>query len=64
MEAGRGLPEWGWRRAFLPRLDAEEAAEAVRLHKQGVSLQTVARAMRVSRRHVTQAVRAAHIRVH
>ncbi|WP_368731813.1 hypothetical protein [Bifidobacterium tibiigranuli] len=29
-----------------------------------MSLQTVARAMRVSRRHVTQAVRAAHIRVH
>ena len=39
-----------------PGLGADEAAEAVRLHEQGLSLRTIARVMGVGRRSVTQAV--------
>jgi plasmid maintenance system antidote protein VapI len=42
-----------------PGLDADESAEATRLHEQGLSLRAIARAMGVARRHVTQAVRRA-----
>lgn len=44
----------------VPGLGAEEAAEAVRLHEQGLSLRAIARAMGVGRRHVTQAVRSTY----
>ena len=40
-----------------PGLGADEAAEAVRLHEQGVLLRAIARAVGVGRRLVTQAVR-------
>jgi DNA invertase Pin-like site-specific DNA recombinase len=42
-----------------PGLGAEEAAEAVRLHEQGLSLRAIAKAMGVGRKPVTQAVRTA-----
>lgn len=42
-----------------PGLGAKEAAEAVRFHEQGLSLRTIARGMKVGRRHVTQAVQGA-----
>jgi DNA invertase Pin-like site-specific DNA recombinase len=40
-----------------PGLGAEEAAEAVRLHEQGLSLRATAKTLGVGRRLVTQAVR-------
>jgi predicted DNA-binding protein (UPF0251 family) len=43
-----------------PGLDDDEAAEAMRLHEQGLSLRAIARSMGVGRRHVTQAVRRAN----
>jgi transposase-like protein len=42
----------------VPGLGAEETAEAVRLHEQGLSLRAIARTMGINRRHVAQAVRA------
>ncbi|MCI1636766.1 MAG: helix-turn-helix domain-containing protein [Bifidobacterium crudilactis] len=39
-----------------PGLGAEESAEVVRLHEQGLSLRAIARVMGLSRKHVTQAV--------
>ena len=48
-----------WLRSLVrrvPGLGAEEAAEAVRLHEQGLSLRAIAKVMGISRRHVTQAV--------
>ncbi|MFT8394714.1 helix-turn-helix domain-containing protein [Propionibacterium sp.] len=47
----------------VPGLGAEEAAEAVQLHEQGLSLRAIARIMGVGRRHVTQAVHGARTRV-
>lgn len=42
-----------------PGLSAEESAEVVRLHEQGLSLRAIARVMGVGRKHVTQAVHGA-----
>lgn len=42
-----------------PGLGTDEAAEAVRLHEQGLSLRAIARVMGVGRRPVTQAVHGA-----
>lgn len=46
-----------------PGLGAEEEAEVVQLHEQGLSLRAIARAMGVDRRHVTQTVHGAGPRV-
>lgn len=43
----------------VPGLGAEEAAEAVRLHEQGLSLRAIARTMGVGRKPVMQAVEGA-----
>jgi plasmid maintenance system antidote protein VapI len=44
----------------IPGLDAEESAEAIRLHEQGLSLRAIARSMGVGRRRVTRAIHHAY----